>query len=57
MALTRVDHIRKLNQCAIPELVGVVAGLRGVLRSACDEDAAVVCLNRTESDRNHEVNV
>jgi hypothetical protein len=34
----------------------VVAALRGVLGSTCNENAAVISLNRTESDWNVEVN-
>jgi hypothetical protein len=34
----------------------VVAALRGVLGSTCNEDATVISLNRTEPDWNVEVN-
>lgn len=57
MALSRVDHVRQLNQRSVPELVGVVAGLRGVLCASCDEDSAIVRLDRAKPDRNVEVDV
>lgn len=57
MAFPWVDHVRKLDQCAIPELVSMIAGLRGVLGSSSYEDSAVIGLDGTESYWNVEVNV
>jgi len=56
VAFARVQHVWQLYQCPVTQLVGVVAALRGVLGSTCNEDAAVISLNRTEPDWNVEVN-
>jgi hypothetical protein len=55
VAFTWIQHVWKLDKCAIPKLIRVVAALRRVLGSTSDEDATIVGLNRAESDRNVEV--
>lgn len=57
MSLSRVDHVGQLNQSSISELEGMVAGLRGVLGSSCNEDPSIIGLNGTKSDGNVKVNV
>lgn len=57
MALSRVYHVRQLNQSPVPEFVGVIARLGSVLRASRNENASIVGLDGAKPDRNVEVDV
>ena len=50
MTLPGMDHVRKLQECTIFILVGMVAWLRWVSCTTCNEDPSIFCLNWTESN-------
>ena len=57
MPLSRVYHVRQLNQGTISEFIRMIAGLRCVLRTSSDEDSSIIGLNRAETNWNIEVNI
>jgi hypothetical protein len=45
MPFSWIDHIWQLDKGSISELISVVAGLRSVLGTTCDEDSSIIRLN------------